>query len=301
MNVRPAVAVVALCLVAVGARAQELTPRAYWPAPKGTRVLSVGLSRVSGDIVPDPSLPITGVDSEIYTFSVGYLQTLDLFGRTANIAFTVPYSDGITEAARTNGEIVSTAYDGLGDVSAELSINFLGAPTMDAAGFAELRAKPTHILAGSVRLVVPTGNYDPDRIVNVGSNRWATKLELGWIAPLSTRWLFEASLGSWFFGNNDDFVGFEKEQDPILALQMHIVHQFRGGMWLSLDGNLYKGGRSRLDGEKLDDLQRDSKLGLTLVYPVIKGHLVKGSYSYGSVNDSDEKFDVFLLGYSYLF
>ena len=50
--------------------AQELTPRAYWPAPKGTQVLTMAVLHHSGDTVPDPSLPLTGVDSRITT---GYL------------------------------------------------------------------------------------------------------------------------------------------------------------------------------------------------------------------------------------
>ena len=41
------------------ASAQELTPRAYWPLPNGTNVLSVAYQRSEGDILVDPSLPIT--------------------------------------------------------------------------------------------------------------------------------------------------------------------------------------------------------------------------------------------------
>ena len=76
--------------------AQELTPRAYWPAPHGTRLLSVGLSQVNGDTAPDPTLPITEIDSDIQTALLGYLQTISLFGRTANVILEVPYSHGDT-------------------------------------------------------------------------------------------------------------------------------------------------------------------------------------------------------------
>ena len=60
-------------LWSVSATAQDLTPRAYWPAPKGTRVAVVGYSYVSGDVLLDPTTPITGVDSEIHTGVLGYL------------------------------------------------------------------------------------------------------------------------------------------------------------------------------------------------------------------------------------
>ena len=54
----------AVCgVLALPAGAQELSPRAYWPAPRGTQLLFVGYSYSWGDIVTDPSLPVVGVDS----------------------------------------------------------------------------------------------------------------------------------------------------------------------------------------------------------------------------------------------
>jgi hypothetical protein len=48
--------------------AQELAPRAYWPAPTGTNVLVLDYQHSAGDIVTDPSLPIAGVKSNITFF-----------------------------------------------------------------------------------------------------------------------------------------------------------------------------------------------------------------------------------------
>jgi len=64
--------------------AQELTPRAYWPAPHGTKFFVLGYAYQSGDIVTDPSLPVSGVDSEIHTGLIAYQQTISLFGRSSN-------------------------------------------------------------------------------------------------------------------------------------------------------------------------------------------------------------------------
>jgi len=281
--------------------AQELTPRAYWPAPKGTQVATLGFSYVSGDIVPDPSLPITGVDSKISSMSFIYLRTLNLLGCTANLVFEAPYSSGDTVGTGSITEKLRRDYQGMGDISATLSVNFLGAPSMTKEEFAKMREKPRLVLGGSLKLVAPTGNYDSDRVINVGANRFAVKAELGVIAPITSKWLFEAALGRWFFEDNDDFVGFKKEQKPITAIQAHMVRRFRPGFWASLDASFYKGGRSTVDGRQLDDLQRDSKAGLTVVWPVAHKHVFKVGYSMGSVNDTDEDFDIFVLAYSRVF
>lgn len=292
---------VASLLLANPGIAQELTPRTYWPAPKGTRVASIGYSYVSGDIIPDPSLPITGVDSEISTLSLGYLQTVDLWGRTANVIIELPFSEGDTVGGGEFGETLKREYRGQGDMAATLAVNFLGAPTMTPQEFAELRRDPGLILGGSLKLVAPTGEYDSNRLINVGANRWALKAELGLIVPLGPKWLFEAAVGGWFFEDNDDFLGLTREQKPIAAIQAHLVHRFSRGLWASLDANFYEGGRSTVGDRRLNDLQRDSKLGVTFVYPVAQGHLLKLGYSIGSINDSNEDFDVLILAYSHIF
>ena len=280
---------------------QELTPRAYWPAPKGTRVGTIGFIHTSGDMVPDASLPVSGLDSKINTAFLGYRQTIDLFGRTTNLILEVPFSNGETRAIRPDLDTVQRKYDGLGDIAGTLSVNFIGAPTMDRAGFAELRANPRPILGGSIKIVAPTGDYDNDRIINVGANRWSARAELGFMAVLTPKWLLELEAGAWVFQDNDDFLGKTREQESIRSIQLHLIRRFSPGFWLSLDGNFYRGGRSTFDGRRLNDLQRDSKLGMTMVFPFARKHAVRMSWATGSANDSDENFDVYSITYQRLF
>ncbi len=289
------------CLSALPVQGQELTPRAYWPAPVGTTVVSVGAVVTKGDLVPDPSLPISGVDSDIDTLFASMRHTTGLFGRTTNFALQIPWSDGTTRAGLGPGEVIVRDYSGIGDISATVSVNLLGAPAMDAEEYAALRRDPHPILGASLQLMAPTGDYDNDRIVNVSANRWAAKLELGYMYPINQKWLLEFELGTWFFQDNDDFLGKRREQDPIHAMEFHLVHRFRPGFWASLDLNGYRGGRSKLDGTRLDDLQRDSKAGVTFVFPFARGHALKLAYSTGSTTDSDEDFDIYQLSYTRVF
>lgn len=284
--------------------AQELSPRAYWPAPKGTQILTLGAVFSDGDTVPDPSLPITGVNSEISTLVVGYLRTVELWGRTSNFVIELPYSQGDTSGSHLEDGLLSRDYEGAGDLAATLSVNLMGAPSMNPQQFADLRRNPHPILGASLRVVAPTGRYDSDNVINVGSNRWAAKAELGYIGLLSPKWHYEAQLGGWVFADNDDFLGMRKEQDPLWALELHLVRRFRPGLWASLDANFYTGGRTRVNGQRLDDLQRDTKVGFTLVYPFAGFggvNSVKLGYHFGSVNNSDEEFNVLSLSYMRLF
>lgn len=283
------------------ADAQELSPRAYWPAPVGTQVLTVGYAYSSGDIIPDRSLPITGVDSSINSMILGYRHTLSLWGRTTNITLEAPYIDGSTVATREGELNLKREYSGVGDLAATFSINIIGAPAMTKPEFRKKRGDFDHILGFSVKLLAPTGKYDADRVINVGANRWAMKTELGYIVVLKPKWVLETSLGAWFFEDNQDFLGMTKKQKPVVTLQGHLIHRFRPGLWASLDMTYYQGGRSTIGGRRLDDLQRDSKIGATLVFPFKSGHAIKLGYSKGSINDSDEDFDVFTVSFQKLF
>lgn len=280
------------------AHAQELTPRAYWPAPVGTNVLVVGYLRNTGDVLIDPSLPITGVESEIDSFAVTYQRALDVLGRSASLQVNLPHSNGLTDGF-VEGEYRSRKTVGLGDARARFAINLAGAPAMDPAGFIALRENPQPIIGASVVVQLPTGEYDADRVINLGTNRWSMKPAVGAILPLHPTWLLELELGAWFFGDNDDFQGETREQDPIVSASVHLIKQVRPGFWLSLDANYYSGGETRVSGGPARDLLRNSRAGCTVVMPFRGRHAVRASFSTGISTRSGGDFDAFSLAYLY--
>jgi len=276
--------------------AQDLTPRAYWPAPKGTRLLALGYANQSGDVVTDASLPITGVDSKIHSAVVSYQQTVGLFGRTSNLQLQLPYYDG-----RTTGFVLDESgrreVQGFGDLGATLSINLLGAPSMDGEEFQELRQNPRPILGASIKIVAPTGEYEADKLINIGTNRWAVRARLGYTQPLSEKWLMEVAVGTWFFEDNDEFLGETREQEPITAIDFSLIRRFRPGFWGSLDLNYYRGGRTTISGFGGADFQRNSRAGITLVYPIKGRHAIKASVSNGVVTESGGDYRIASLSY----
>ncbi|MGW8369687.1 MAG: transporter [Gammaproteobacteria bacterium] len=278
--------------------AQQLTPRIFWPAPRGTEIIVAGYAHSAGDVVVDPSLPLTGVDSRIHTGVVAYQQTIALAGRTANVQFELPYVDG-SVSGMVGGVAIGRDVSGIGDFAATLSVNLMGAPSMTAAEFQALRASPRPVLGGSIKLVAPTGRYDPDRLVNIGTNRWAARVQVGYIRPLSDRWLTELTLGTWFFEDNTEFLGETREQEPIAAFNVHLVRRLAPGFWTSLDFNYYAGGRTTISGSESADFQRNSRVGFTVAYPVNNRHLLKASYSLGAVTQSGGDYDKLDISYVY--
>ena len=273
---------------------QELSPRFYWPAPKGTMIGVFGYSYSWGDVLTDPSLPIAGLDSRIHAGFAAYLQTLNVFGRTANFLIEIPYIVGHSEG-EVYGESRTRDVSGIADIGITLSANLIGAPSLTPKEFQELRNNPHPILGASIKILIPIGVYEKDKLINVGANRWAIKPELGFVFPLTKGWILELELGAWFFESNNEFLGVTREQQPIIATEFHVVKEFRSGLWGAFDFNWFTGGQTTVDGKLRADLQRNSRFGFTFLYPFAGRHALKAGYSIGVVTESGGNFRNFLL------
>src|SRR5262249_1906258 len=147
---------------------------------------------------------------------VGYYQTFGLFGHLASLGFGLPYLWGDAE-----GDVLesrrSVSRSGIGDARIRAAINLLGGPALTRQEVSS--RKPTRALGASITVVAPTGQYDSDKLVNIGSNRWAVKPEIGFYQPLG-KWTFELAGGAWFFQDNDNYFGGQRrEQEPVTSLQ----------------------------------------------------------------------------------
>ena len=186
---------------------------------------------------------------------------------------------------------------GIADIGVTFAINLIGAPTMDIKEFQELRNNPRQILGVSLKILVPTGAYEEDKLINIGSNRWAFKPKLGYMIPLTLKWLVELDLAMWIFTDNDEFLGKTRKQDPIFASEFHLVRRFKPGFWAAIDVNYFRGGRTNLLDQ---DLQRNSKIGCTIAYPFAGRHTLKGGFSMGVVTETGDNFKTFTLSYNVL-
>ena len=291
---------VATCVAAAAASAQGLTPRTYWPAPNGIGVIVLGYVYAEGDVLIDPTLPLYGVDSEVSLAVVGYLQTFSLWGRTANILAQLPY-----QWSTTSGFLVETpaegSVSGFGDPEFKLTVNLSGAPAMTPAEFQALRDAPHPILGASVTVIVPIGEYDPNRVLNASGNRWAVRGGLGYIIPLRPKLLLEIEGGIWWLGDDDEFVAGRREQEPIAGIQLHLVRRFKPGFWASLDANYFFGGRQTIDGRQLVDVQQNSRIGGTVVVPFKGRHAVKVGFATGIFTEFGTDLDQVLVSYQVLF
>jgi Putative MetA-pathway of phenol degradation len=291
-----AAVVLFLLLVPVRGQAQELEPGAYWPIPVGLNIVTIANSFNWGDLAFDPAAPIDEARATIDTTVFAFTRAFSLAGRSANGGFSWPVTGGHVEGLYL-GEPAEVGRFGQGDPRLKLAVNLYGAPAMPPKAFAGYRQRT--ILGVSITVAPPLGQYDSAKLINLGTNRWSVKPELG-ISHTRGRWVFEAMAGIWMFTDNTEFVGGRtREQDPITATQVHVTYRFSRTMWLAGDANYYTGGRTTIGGTANLDLQRNSRVGATFSTAVAPGHAIRMSVSRGAYTTVGADFNSIAVGYNY--
>ncbi len=275
-------------------RAQELEPRAYSVSPKGTSFAVVAFARSSGDLSFDPALPIEDAQATLKTAALAYVYSLDVFGRSANVGFGVPYVWGPLSGT-VKGQFTSVHRSGLGDPTVRFAVNLYGAPAMTMEEFARYKQRTN--VGASVTVTVPIGQYGPNALVNIGSNRWAAKPEVG-VSHRLGRWYLDMYLGTWIFSaNNDFFRGNTRTQDPLGSVQFHASYNITRRMWAAFDVTFYTGGRTSVNDVVNADLQRNSRAGGTIAIPIGRRQSVKVSIATGAVTNIGASFTTVGVAY----
>lgn len=266
---------------------QDLAPRAYLITPVHSNAVTLTYSFLNGSIIFDGEVPITGASAQVHIGIFNAYHSFSFLGRSANFVVAIPYGVG-----DFRGNVVETpayAYrSGLLSMVARVSVNLKGGPAMPAEDFIKWRQKT--ILGASVKLVPPTGQYDPTKLINYGSNRWAFKPELGYSRRWGN-WILDTYAGAWFFSTNGEFFSHNQffpgvntqSQSPVGSFEGHLSYDFKPRLWLSLDGNYWFGGSTTLNGQPTANTrQANSRVGLTASVPVSKHQSLKLSYSDGA-------------------
>lgn len=267
--------------------AQDLAPRAYLITPLQANAVTMTYSYYTGNLLLDGTAPITGATASTSIPIVTMYHTLDFFGRSANVLVGLPYGVGNFHGTILGAE--KSAYrSGLMDGVFRFSVNLKGGPAMTAAEMQKWKQKT--IIGVSFKVLAPTGQYDPTKLVNLGTNRWAFKPELGYSHRWG-HWVLDGYGAVWFFTTNPEFFSHNdfypatrsQSESPVAAFEGHLSYDIRSRFWVSLDGNYWHGGVTSQNGiSNPKTLQNNSRIGATLSVPLNKYQSLKFSYNNGA-------------------
>jgi hypothetical protein len=231
-----------LLLVCLGV-ALLLPPHQAWPqftdahsydnTPVGINQLELSYAYVHADTSIDTSLVITGAKLNLNQGTIGYTRYFGALHRLMWAEASVPVG-GLNGSI--SGTDIQGSITGAGDSSYQVAMLLKGGPALSVPQFENY--KPTTIVGASLTITAPTGEYNPIKILNLGSKRWFFKPELALSYPFGPeqKWLIEAYFNSYFYTNNSSYHGSEiLRQQPLPGVEGHISYSFNDYIWASLD------------------------------------------------------------------
>lgn len=271
-----------ICTITI--TSQELDPRAYARVPIDATVLIAGFSYSYGDVLTDPVLVIKELDANVESPVIGIARTFSFFGLTSQAYVTLPYF-----WAQASGEVLgedsSISLSGFGDTRFRISTLLFGAPAVSVEEFA--KSSPQNVLGISLTVAAPTGQYFSDKLINIGTNRWSFKPEIGLSYILTERWYIDLYAGVWFFTDNNSFYpgNTVRSQDPLVTFQTHVSYNFNPLTWAAFDFTYYFGGQSSVSVDDIyyDDRQENMRFGATFNFPISKINAIKIAVSTGAI------------------
>jgi hypothetical protein len=283
-------------VAAAAVHAQDIEPRAYSNAPVGVNFLVAGAVYTEGGVASDTALPVSKPQLETSNGVLAYARTLDLWGTSGKFDVITPYT-WLSGSALYHGETVRRSVDGFSDPSFRLSVNLYGAPALSMKDFASYQQDL--IVGASLQVIAPWGQYDEERLVNIGTHRWSFKPGFG-VSKRLGQWTLEGTAAVTFFTDNDEFFGGHKRaQDPLYSLQWHTIYSFPKGYWASLDATYFTGGRTTIDGVEANDLQRNWRVGGTFAMPIDARNSIKLYASSGVSARTGNSFDLYGIAWQY--
>jgi hypothetical protein len=275
--------------------------RAYWKGREGTHGVSFQYLHwnldASGSQQFDPGqfiYPNSKAEANLFLANYAYHFTLPLLKRPASLSAAIA-GGSVNVDVDINGFEPGGARressSGFTDPNMQLVVNLFGTPPLKS-GVDLLNYEPTWTLDAAAMLAFPIGEYDDDKLVNIGLNRWYGRIAL----PLKYHFgvfhpghmsSIEVIPSVWLFAENDDFVGQKLENDPLWQVEAHLTHDFTSSFFASFD-LLYRAGfQSEIDGVEEGSKLKVGNIGFTLHYQATHNLGIRTGFSANVFGDDD--------------
>ena len=255
----PAVAAIAGLVLPRISWAQFTDARNYAEGPVGLNSLEFTYAYVRGTASIDTALVVGSENLDLNKGTFSYTHNFSMLGRLAWVSANVPLASLTGTVTGTNA---SGSTSGIGDSSFELAMLLKGGPALSAAELASYER--TMILGMSLTVSVPTGEYDGNKVLNLGSHRWSFKPELGISYPFGPerKWEVDGYINAYFFTDNTSYRGVEiLHQEPLPGLEAHLSYSVTPGFWASLDSRYAFRGETVVDGLEQNNAQENLTVG----------------------------------------
>jgi Putative MetA-pathway of phenol degradation len=243
--------------------AQFTDPRNYQNAPIGVNQAELAYAYARSDTSIDPSIVIGHARLNLNQGTISYTRYFGLLRRMAWFSPSLPIA-GLNGSI--SGTSVSAAVTGTGDSGYEMALLLMGGPALTIPEFKNYQ--PTTTIGVSLNVTAPTGQYNADKLLNLGSNRWSFTPEfaVSWPFGPQQKWALDAYTNIAFYTDNTSYRGREiLKQEPLPGFEGHISYAFLDNLVASLDARYSGFGRTTINNVNQNDSQKNFVLGSEVI------------------------------------
>lgn len=167
---------------------------------------------------------------------------------TVNAQFLLPFADATLDGAAYGNEEISAS--GLCDPILTSTIWFIDDPENKTwLGFTPY-------------IYVPIGDYDEDRALNMGQNRWQFRPEIGFAKGFK-KWHVDLTASIALYEDNDDYLGNSNlEQDPEFHMEAHLTYKATDTFNTTVSWYHHREGETSIDGVSQNNALDNHSIGL---------------------------------------
>jgi hypothetical protein len=252
-----------LLMLPLPAWSQADGPRSSTLIPTDVNILVPTYLRLTGNYSFDGQFLVPGAEVTSDVIVLTFMRSFAIGNRYAQVWINpvfgrIDASGTLTHPGTGQTFDVNVDTSGLGDAIFNFKIGLVGAQPIGLKDFAQQNRE--FQMGAFFGVTAPTGEYDSDKPLNLGTNTWAFRLGLPMVVPFgppqSPTYLEIFPSATLYTDNNDPTLGADRrEQDPLFDIQTHLTHNFTPQFWAGLDLRYRTGSETTTDGVSDDNKQ----------------------------------------------
>ena len=278
--------------------AQFTEPRAYDEVPVGLNQLELAYAYAHSNASIDTSVIIAGAKLNLNQGVIDYTRYFGLIHRLAWVEATLPVAGLSGSINRAN---INSSLTGAGDSSYQVAMLLMGGPALSVSQFADY--KPTTSAGLSFAFTAPSGSYNSNKLLNLGTDRWSFKPEFAVSVPFGAeqKWEFDVYANAYFYTGNTAYHGIQVlRQEALPGLEGHISYAFTNNVWAALDTRYSFRGDTSVDGVDQNSAQENFILGSEVNVSLNSRNSLVFEFGKALVHHNGPSISAFAVKYDYV-
>jgi hypothetical protein len=280
------------------ARAQFTDPHNYDNTPTGTNQVELAYTYARSDVSIDTGLVISGAKFSLNAGTIDYSRYFGLANHLMWVNGAVPIA-GLSGSV--TGSNIRGSINGAADSSYQVAALLKGGPALGVADFDNY--KPETIVGVSVSVAVPSGQYNGNKLLNLGSDRWLFRPEIALSRPFGPeqKWQLDTYANCEFYTDDVSYRGTKiLSEQPLPGLEGHVSYSFSDKLWAALDTRYSLRGDTSINGLDQNDSQRNFIIGSELNLALNPQHSLVIEFAKALVHRNGTAYSGFTVKYDFV-